>query len=124
MPLLTMKDAMKLTGKSKTTIHRLTKDGTLSVAQKNKNGHNMYDPAELLRVFNETPDETKKDQQKTKEKNFMELLIEKQEQQITKLMEQNERLEERNTNLTNELISINKRLLEAPKAKKKLFGLF
>ena len=49
--LMTRKQAEEATGKSRATLARYVKQGKLSVAQKNDQGHNLFDPAELMRVF-------------------------------------------------------------------------
>lgn len=49
--LLTRKEAEEATGKSRATISRYVKEGKLSVAKKNGQGHNLFDPSELQRVF-------------------------------------------------------------------------
>lgn len=134
MTLITIGQAVKLTGKSKTTIHKLTKNGTLSVAKKNDRGHNLYDPSELIRVFSErsvnlkgepklTQNGTDKELDGAHEKNTDERLVYILEKQVEELKRQNQNLEEKNNKLTDELLSINKRLLEPPK-RKKFFGLF
>ena len=48
---LTLSQAAKETGKSKSTISRYIDKGTLSVAEKNEDGSFKIDPAELFRVF-------------------------------------------------------------------------
>lgn len=47
----TRSQAEKATGKSRATLARYVKQGKLSVAEKNEQGHNLFDPAELARVF-------------------------------------------------------------------------
>lgn len=51
--LMTRKQAEKATGKSRATLARYVKEGKLSVADKNAQGHNLFDPSELMRVFGE-----------------------------------------------------------------------
>lgn len=53
--LLTRKQAEAATGKSRATLARYVKEGKLSVADKNNQGHNLFDPAELERVFGLIP---------------------------------------------------------------------
>ena len=50
MPMVTVKQAAWLAGKSKDKIYEATKNGTLSVS-KNEKGHTMIDVAELVRVY-------------------------------------------------------------------------
>ena len=50
----TLGEAAKATGKSKPTISRAIKNGTIS-AKKNKNGSYTIDPAELHRIFPPLP---------------------------------------------------------------------
>lgn len=60
MPELTLSQAAKLTGKSKSTINRAIKSGKLS-ATRHDDGSYSIDPAELSRVFNmEPPDSSKR----------------------------------------------------------------
>lgn len=56
MPELSLSQAAKLTGKSKSTINRAIKTGKLS-ATRHDDGSYSIDPAELSRVFNLEPDE-------------------------------------------------------------------
>lgn len=55
MPELSLSQAAKLTGKSKSTINRAIKTGKLS-ATRHDDGSYSIDPAELSRVFNLEPD--------------------------------------------------------------------
>lgn len=137
---MTIGQAVKLTGKSKTTLHKLTKSGKLSVAKKNNKGHNLYDSAELIRVFGEPLNELKVtygEPEKELEINRIVDLLEQQnkelKEQLEKIELKNQKLEEKNDKLIDELLTINKRLLEAPKEKeatkepptrKKFLGLF
>ena len=59
MPELTLSQAAKLTGKSKSTINRAIKTGKLS-ATRHDDGSYSIDPAELSRVFNMEPHEGSK----------------------------------------------------------------
>lgn len=59
MPELTLSQAAKLTGKSKSTINRAIKSGKLS-ATRHDDGSYSIDPAELSRVFNMEPHEGSK----------------------------------------------------------------
>ena len=54
MPELSLSQAAKLTGKSKSTINRAIKTGKLSAAR-HEDGSYSIDPAELSRVFNMEP---------------------------------------------------------------------
>lgn len=54
MPELSLSQAAKLTGKSKSTINRAIKTGKLS-ATRHDDGSYSIDPAELSRVFNLEP---------------------------------------------------------------------
>lgn len=56
MPELSLSQAAKLTGKSKSTINRAIKTGKLS-ATRHDDGSYSIDPAELSRVFNLEPNE-------------------------------------------------------------------
>lgn len=56
MPELSLSQAAKLTGKSKSTINRSIKTGKLS-AIRNEDGSYSIDPAELSRTFNVEPQE-------------------------------------------------------------------
>lgn len=60
MPELSLSQAAKLTGKSKSTINRAVKTGKLS-ATRHDDGSYSIDPAELSRAFNmELPDSSKR----------------------------------------------------------------
>lgn len=59
MPELSLSQAAKLTGKSKSTINRAIKTGKLS-AIRHEDGSYSIDPAELSRSFNLEPDEGSK----------------------------------------------------------------
>ena len=59
MPELSLSQAAKLTGKSKSTINRAIKTGKLS-ATRHDDGSYSIDPAELSRVFNMEPHEGSK----------------------------------------------------------------
>lgn len=54
MPKLSLSQAAKLTGKSKSTINRAVKSGKLS-ATRHENGTYSIDPAELTRAFDVKP---------------------------------------------------------------------
>lgn len=54
MPKLSLSQAAKLTGKSKSTINRAVKSGKLS-ATRHENGTYSIDPAELTRAFEVEP---------------------------------------------------------------------
>lgn len=54
MPELSLSQAAKLTGKSKSTINRAIKNGKLS-ATRHEDGTYSIDPAELTRAFNVEP---------------------------------------------------------------------
>ena len=54
MPVLSLSQAAKLTGKSKSTINRAIKTGKLS-ATRHENGTYSIDPAELTRAFDVEP---------------------------------------------------------------------
>ena len=56
MPELSLSQAAKLTGKSKSTINRAIKTGKLSAAR-NEDGSYSIDPAELARAFDIDPPE-------------------------------------------------------------------
>ena len=56
MPELSLSQAAKLTGKSKSTINRAIKTGKIS-ATRHANGSYSIDPAELSRAFNVEPQE-------------------------------------------------------------------
>lgn len=59
MPELSLSQAAKLTGKSKSTINRAIKTGKIS-AIRHDDGSYSIDPAELSRAFNLEPDESAK----------------------------------------------------------------
>jgi hypothetical protein len=59
MPELSLSQAAKLTGKSKSTINRAIKTGKLS-AIRHEDGSYSIDPAELSRAFNLEPQEGSK----------------------------------------------------------------
>ena len=59
MPELSLSQAAKLTGKSKSTINRAIKTGKLS-AIRHEDGSYSIDPAELSRAFNLEPEEGSK----------------------------------------------------------------
>lgn len=59
MPELSLSQAAKLTGKSKSTINRAVKTGKLS-ATRNNDGSYSIDPAELSRAFGLEPDDSAK----------------------------------------------------------------
>lgn len=59
MPELSLSQAAKLTGKSKSTINRAIKTGKLSAAR-NEDGSYSIDPAELSRAFDVEPPEGSK----------------------------------------------------------------
>ena len=59
MPELSLSQAAKLTGKSKSTINRAVKTGKLS-ATRNDDGSYSIDPAELSRAFGLEPDDSAK----------------------------------------------------------------
>lgn len=59
MPELSLSQAAKLTGKSKSTINRAIKTGKLS-ATRHDDGSYSIDPAELSRVFNMEPHDSSK----------------------------------------------------------------
>ena len=50
MALVSISEAARLTGKSRTTLHRLIKTGELSTCHGERNAR-MLDTSELLRVF-------------------------------------------------------------------------
>ena len=54
MPELSLSQAAKLTGKSKSTINRAVKTGKLSAAR-HEDGSYSIDPAELARAFDVEP---------------------------------------------------------------------
>lgn len=56
MPELSLSQAAKLTGKSKSTINRAIKTGKLS-ANRHEDGSYSIDPAELARAFDVEPNE-------------------------------------------------------------------
>lgn len=56
MPVLSLSQAAKLTGKSKSTINRAVRSGKLS-ATRHENGTYSIDPAELARAFDVEPPE-------------------------------------------------------------------
>ena len=56
MPELSLSQAAKLTGKSKSTINRAIKTGKISAAR-HEDGSYSIDPAELSRAFNMEPPE-------------------------------------------------------------------
>lgn len=59
MPELSLSQAAKLTGKSKSTINRAIKTGKLS-ATRHDDGSYSIDPAELSRAFNIEPQDSSK----------------------------------------------------------------
>jgi excisionase family DNA binding protein len=59
MPELSLSQAAKLTGKSKSTINRAIKTGKLS-ATRHDDGSYSIDPAELYRAFNIEPQDSPK----------------------------------------------------------------
>ncbi len=124
MSFMTIGQAVVFTGKSKTTIHKLTKKGTLSVAQKNEKGHNLYDSAELIRVFGEPSTKLNNEPRLTNEnpekERSLNPVFELLEQQNKELRERIEKLEEKNDKLTDELLNISKRLLPPPEERKEV----
>lgn len=99
----TLSEAVKLTGKSRSTIHRRMADGQLSY-ERNDNGVRVVDTSELIRVFGElkpdmkldtvcetvskTRDETRNE---TGETSFLREKVELLEQRIEELRQDKER---------------------------------
>ena len=63
---LSLNEASKLSGRAKSTLSKALKNGKLSYVSKDeKTGAYKIDPAELLRVFPETPNSSNSDRKET-----------------------------------------------------------
>lgn len=76
-PYISLSEAAKQTGKSKSVLSKALNNGTLSYVEKSETGYKI-DPSELFRVFelkNENPvQEPKKEQKRTHNENIENLL--------------------------------------------------
>ncbi len=159
MAYLTIGQVSKITGKSRSTLHKMAKNGDLSVAEIRQNGTRYFDEAEVFRVFpkrqknirehsankdeehsrtlnfhaenslenKEKVDDATAEFQPTKQTSKNELTeylakqVEEQKKEIERLNRKLDQAEEKNNQLTDEIISMNKRLLPPPEEKKVVY---
>jgi hypothetical protein len=123
MPLVTVKHAEMLTGKSRQTLWRDSRKGKISV-HKDKQGNNLYDPSELERAYGTLqqvnsnndvamlPDETSINSGLLQQENrFLQEKITDLETQLKKAYEREEKLQLANDKLS-DAITHQTRLIE------------
>lgn len=107
---LSLSQAAAKTGKSKSVLSKLLKNGTISYISKDNNGYRI-DPSELERVFPERPENPKKEQEEFHKNNDENaLIISKIQAELDKaILEKNlyktqlEKSEEREKDLSSKL---------------------
>lgn len=93
MPELSLSQAAKLTGKSKSTINRAIKTGKIS-ATRHEDGSYSLDPSELSRMFNIEPQEGSKRRDAEPEENRLLERIEALEAMLSREREISDDLKE------------------------------
>lgn len=124
---LTLGQAAKETGKSKATISKALKNGTLSYFEKTKAGYKI-DPAELFRVFSKQLTNIKSEQSQTPnlntENSALQARLEVTEKRLEDAQKTTDQLQRMLDDERQERKELTQRLLPSPKQNKGFFRLF